>query len=225
MKKHWFISILLSVLAILPLSTVARADGIQLSISGAAQANGGDLGGGFGFSGPGVIAFGSSIFHPSNFVQCKPGAMCDFVVSVDTDLSMGVCCVDDSFGSVLGIDANKLGGGLIFTGSMFVPSNFTVGALSAPAVTVAGDVEGFNQTFDGFLFHQTLLWSLDVSGAGEGSLSAIGFDGFNVIFNSADFTYTGSASPTLPTPEPTSFLLFGTGLLGIVLISRRMLVH
>ena len=94
----------------------------------------------------------------------------------------------------------------------------------------AGDVQFSGSTISIFDFANDLLGSYDLMGSGGGhGPSLYGFNGFlsdaldisrvELAINSADavwfdnFQYSPSQTPV---PEPTTFILFGTGIAGLV---------
>jgi len=118
------------------------------------------------------------------------------------------------------------------TGDLTAIPDFTFNSLNDFQFTDTGfdlfsNLNGFTFTLDSINVTKQTATNLIMTG--NGILSAAGYDDTAYTWSfSSDKTSTVSAfsstlapSPASPTPEPTTMLLFGTGIVGIVGMSRR----
>lgn len=92
--------------------------------------------------------------------------------------------------------------------------NMTTGSSSGPTLNTGGGL----LTFTGAAYDSSTILN-DPTGCSSGCLAAPSPQ--NHQFDAGTFTYLAAASPV---PEPSSFLLLGTGVLGIVGMIRRKLI-
>jgi hypothetical protein len=196
----------------------AQAWGDPLAFSGTATV-GDDLAN-FFFSGPDIGMNSAFPSFQSFLGLCAVNASCtllSFVIPAASQFGFGF-----SGGSITGsLHADVLVGSLAFTGTAFIPSGTGSASVTAP-VTFVGHLVGHqllgpvgNPTFGPQLFE------LDLSGQGMGTLTGSSPDGslFRVARN--DYTYTGTA---VVVPEPSAFLLLGSGLAALAGLARRKLL-
>lgn len=137
---------------------------------------------------------------------------------------LGLPCTfaPDSFGTFNGVSAQCLHGSMTFTSSLTGPCvlNGRAGCSftdpqetqSSPFVA-SGNISGWNSTPDG-----KSTEAFDVSVTGQGS-AIIGGSGLGFF---TDYTFADPPAPS-PTPEPSTFILLGSGLLGLLAFGRRRL--
>ena len=168
-------------------------------------------------SSSGAFSAGSAVkpdLGPSLFAICTQGEVCDA-----TKFIPAVSPVDgQSGGSLNGVGAEFLRGGITFAGSVFIPpaAPFEDVTLAVP-ITFQGELSGF-QGF--FTVEPTLVWSVSVSGTGN--LTLLGFGAPSSppldVFRIGYYSYNGTATPI---PEPATLTLFGIGAVAVALKLRR----
>jgi hypothetical protein len=206
---------LATAVAILAIAVPVRGDPIQVT-SGALHFLREDgspsitlSGGGFTFAGTGFLTGG--VFAPWNdclVPNCVPGTTIDLhAFWLGSDLP-GTATVDGrTFQNVgsLATDASLLAE---WIGSVLIPTDFTGGTLTAPF--------SFSGQFSFFDFpNQTVL---NLTGTGLATLNFTPFPtGPGFFLSSATYAFEES----MPTPEPMSIVLVGTGLAGLAALRRR----
>ncbi len=165
----------------------------------------------FQLSGSGFTAQSSTIDWRSPVLVCAQNSTCDVTLQVPASLDFQGIFPDTSSGSLNAVPADVLGGGLTFTGSVFIPPATinTPVAFTVP-VTLTGSISGYRlvDCGPGGCALPDLVWNVAVSGTGRLDLSGFGGPPQDA-FVTAGYTFTGTATPT---PEPSSWLLLGTGL-------------
>ncbi|HEV2305568.1 MAG TPA: PEP-CTERM sorting domain-containing protein [Candidatus Acidoferrales bacterium] len=200
----------------------ACASANSIPVSGGGYANNAQNASGFSISGPGVSVIDN---NPGGAFDafCTLGSFCSIGAGVSGVVSFaaypGLSSADFA-----GRSANVIGGGLSFSGGVFVPASYD--PYQQPLVvpgTVTGTIQGYwfvcvPGNCDG---EGVLLWTLNISGTGMGTFYAPdgwspGPGGF-VDFQAVDFDFSGTATHT---PEPSTLLLLGTGLLAILGLAK-----
>ena len=105
-----------------------------------------------------------------------------------------------------------LGGSLTFG----APSQVITASEFEVPVTVSGEIEGYNVTqYDGLYVLGQPLWTIDVSGTGEGTFyfDLAGID----VADEVDYSFSS-------TPEPNTFILFFGSIAGLAFVLRRKLL-
>lgn len=166
-------------------------------------------GGGFTFDGTGFLTGG--VFTPWNdcmVPNCVPGSTVDLhALWVGNDLP-GTAMLDGRTFDDVGHLSSGTSLFVEWTGSLQMPTDFTGGALTAPF--------SFSGTFRFFDFPTQTVLNL----AGTGS-ATLGFTPFpttpGFFLSSARYEF----EDPMPTPEPISMVLVGTGLAGLAALRRR----
>ncbi|HEX6821019.1 MAG TPA: PEP-CTERM sorting domain-containing protein [Candidatus Sulfotelmatobacter sp.] len=203
------------------LSVFATADSIQtIPISGEAWKGQPDIccfNGDFSISGPGLSLFQGTPDGPSNIGSCDLNAVCDFSFTIYSAATFCTYCTAYSGGSLGGKTADFLDATLTFTGSAFYSGS---GTTTAVPMTVSGTIIGYqlvNCSPDGVgCSLGPAQFTLSIVGQGIGTFF-FPEPGFGEVLGT-DTTFTGTATVV---PEPTSLLLTGSGLVGLLL--RRKL--
>ena len=168
-------------------------------------------------SSSGAFSAGSAVkpdLGPSIFAICKQGEVCDatkFILAVSPVFGQ-------SGGSLNGVGAEILTGGITFAGSVFTPpaAPYEDVTLAVP-ITFQGELSGFQ---DFFTLEPTLVWSVSVSGTGNltllggGRASSPPLDLFRIGY----YSYSGTATPI---PEPATLTLFAIGAVAVARKLRR----
>ena len=159
----------------------------------------------------GTASYGNDIAF-FDFAGSEEGASSHWPTSVSfvSGISNTIMAVPPSFGlgfslaDFAGLHANILVGSVSFSGT-----NGPAGV--AVPVTVTGHLVAYNATFaDTQLGNPGVpLFVLDLIGMGLGTLNGDICGGCG-LFLSADYTYSGTVTAQLLTPEPMSFLLLAT---------------
>jgi len=114
-----------------------------------------------------------------------------------------------------------VGGGLVFTSTFTIPAS----ALLSGTFTVPVDVTGYFIALQdlslgkGYITPGPFIGGLKFTGTGTATFDILdlGQGSYEIVSASSTFSGTGSAV----TPEPTSLLLMGTGLVALGLVVRR----
>ena len=157
----------------------------------------------------------------STFTGCAPGTVVNMSTVAGGDptpflgLSTGAVINGTEFVRPFGVppDAPRLLGTLRFDAPVVAVDGFT-----APAVPFVfnGFVRGFaHDDVDG----RAPLFQVSLTGQGTARLGFEDFD-FNSALSGSSVTYTFAAAPAA-TPEPTTLVLFGTAVAGLVQRARR----
>jgi hypothetical protein len=159
---------------------------------------------GFNLSGPGFEASSETgDWHSGPEFNCTAhlNDFCNFSVFIPTSDSFAGFFFGSSQGTLNGVTANALSGGLLFSGSVFVPAGY-LGALSAP-VTVGGTITG-NQVdvVGGVIVSSTSLWSVNFLGTGTMTVATL----VPGVLANPSFSF-------VEVPEPAAFILMSGGLL------------
>jgi hypothetical protein len=156
---------------------------------------------------------------------CQPGvASADFLLS-----SLGFNWTNNppAPGPIDRIDTYILAGGLTFSTALVGVNAGTVGFSNAnfTGSVINGTLSRATSATD---FTGTMTWNYNFAGAYSGAPFTLGINYYNngTFVISETYTYNGSGSWTggssgSPVPIPGSLLLLGTGLVGLVLVSRR----
>ena len=145
---------------------------------------------------------------------CLQGEVCDTtkVIPVQSPAN------GQSGGSLNGVGAEILTGGISFGGSIFIPpvAPYEDVTLAVP-ITFQGELSGFQ---DFFTENPTLVWSVSLTGTGN--LTLLGFGAASSppldVFRIGYYSYNGTATPI---PEPATLTLFGIGAIAVALKLRR----
>jgi len=145
---------------------------------------------------------------------CLQGEVCDATKVIPVQGPTN----GQSGGSLNGVGAEILRGGITFAGSIFIPpaAPFEDVTLAVP-ITFEGELSGF-QGF--FTLEPTLVWSVSVSGTGN--LTLLGFGAPSSppldVFRIGYYSYSGTATPI---PEPATLTLFAIGAIAVARKLRR----
>jgi hypothetical protein len=208
------------------LSIFAKASSIQtIPISGDAQI--GEpyfccVDGDFSISGPGLSLLQGTPDGPSLIGSCDLNTVCNFSFVIQSAAQFCAYCIGYSGGSLGGKTADFLDAYLTFTGSAFYSGSGT--KMTVP-MTVSGNIIGYQlvNCVDGVECSLgPVQFSLSIVGQGIGTFF-FPEPGVGVMLG-ADTTFTGTATVRgtgTVVPEPTSLLLTGTGVLGVLLRKKR----
>jgi hypothetical protein len=179
----------------------------------------------FDLSGPSFLIGSSRFGGPSNFFGCTEGTLCTIPQQViPTIPSFLNGPGENSTGTVGGVKADTLLGALTFSSFSFIADP---DAISAPPVTVTGDLMGyvflplgceadFSCTAVG-----PQVFDLQISGSGTATFSDS--PRAPLVIHGFEFTFSGTA--TTVTPEPSSLVLLSSGLIGLAAIRRWHLLR
>jgi hypothetical protein len=142
-----------------------------------------------------------------------PGSVVHFQLSVPfVSTLQGVLGNNATLGNQT---TDMMTGGLLFSGTFTAPTNANYSTVTFP-VAMIGNVVAF-QDLNGL--KGPALFALNFKGSGTMTLTIDQFQGQDLILV-ASANYSGTATTV---PEPSSFLLLGSGLAGIVIIRRKLL--
>ena len=145
---------------------------------------------------------------------CLQGEVCDATKFIPA----ATPAFGGSWGSLNGVGAEFLRGGITFAGSVFIPPAAPLEDVTlAVPITFEGELSGF-QGF--FTVEPTLVWSVSVSGTGN--LTLLGFGAPSSppldVFRIGYYSYSGTATPI---PEPGTLTLFAIGAMAVARKLRR----
>ncbi len=161
---------------------------------------------------------------------CNEGTSCSVPAgSIFTFPSSGLGPGNFSGGTVGGVTAYSLTGGLSFSGSSFTAVPGPNGIVGTGPVTFSGNLMGF--VFLPLGCEKTLTCTplqgpevFDLALSGTGTVTATGYNvglGLDGLYQ-VIYSFSGTANGTLtPVPEPSSLLLVSGGLTALVGIWRR----
>jgi hypothetical protein len=205
------------------LSIFAKATSIQtIPISGNAlfgDPNSCCFAGDFSISGPGLSLSQGTPDGPAVIGSCNLNTVCNFSFFIQSAAQFCAYCIGYSGGSLGGKTADFLDAYLTFTGSAFFSGG---GTTMAVPMTVSGNIIGYQlvNCVDGVECSLgPAQFSLSIVGQGIGTFF-FPEPGVGVMLG-ADTTFTGTATVQSTVPEPTSLLLTGTGVLGVLLRKKR----
>ena len=172
----------------------------------------------FSIRGPSLTLYSGTIDAPNIVIYCAGGVPCSlsfFIPAFDAVDIPGY-----SEGSLDGVTANILGGGLMFIAA---PINLPTGSAVDPyyvnnvAVAFSGQVTGYHTTCpDTPCGLGPALFSLNIHGTGTVDAGGLLESDGTFLAKAFEYTFTGTATPT---PEPTSVLLLASAL---ALISAKL---